>query len=132
VYAASCTFGDDQIGRFLEGVARILTLKDAEDTNIGLEYRYSYSAAQNRCTMSSNQHYTEHVLSPPVFDALNVIPALNNLAWGINSLANSTRFSGPRGQTRYVFVKRGEGRQKAEHIKPINGANVIGGTSSPL
>lgn len=107
VYTGSRTFGDDQTDRFLEEAERIFTLEDAEDTNIGLEYRYAYSAGQNRYTMSSTQRYSEPVLNPPVFDALNAIPALTNLTGGNNSLANSTAFSGPLGQTRYVFVRRG-------------------------
>ncbi|KFY98579.1 hypothetical protein V500_01599 [Pseudogymnoascus sp. VKM F-4518 (FW-2643)] len=104
VYTGSRTFGDDQTDRFLEEAERIFTLEDAEDTNIGLEYRYSYSAAQNRYTMSSTQRYAEPLLNPPVFDALNAIPALSNLTGGINSLANSTSFSGPLGQTRNIFA----------------------------
>lgn len=106
VYAGSRTFGDDQTDQFLEEAERIFTLEDAEDTNIGLEYRYSYSAGQNRYTMSSTQRYSEPVINPPVFNALNAIPALSNLTGGINSLANSTAFSGPLGQTRYVFIGR--------------------------
>lgn len=43
-------------------------------------------------------------MNPPVFDALNSIPALGNLTGGINSLANSTSFSGPVGITRNLFT----------------------------
>lgn len=132
VYTGSRTFGDDQTDRFLEEAERIFTLEDAEDTNIGLEYRYSYSAAQNRYTMSSTQRYAEPLLNPPVFDALNAIPALSNLTGGINSLANSTSFSGPLGQTRYIFVRRGGERQKAEHVRLVKSANAIVGIYLPL
>ncbi|KAH6668220.1 hypothetical protein B0J14DRAFT_658137 [Halenospora varia] len=88
VYSGSRTFGDDQTDRFLEEAERIFTLEDAEDTSIGLD----------------TQRYAEPVLNPPVFDALNAIPALSNLTGGINSLANSTGFSGPLGQTRNIFA----------------------------
>lgn len=118
VYTGSRTFGDDQTDRFLEEAERIFTPEDDEDTNIGLKYRYAYSAEQNSYTMSSTQRYSEPVLNPPVFDALNVIPALTNLTGGINSLANSTAFSGPLGQTRYVSMRSwGGGRQNAERLE---------------
>jgi hypothetical protein len=113
VYTGSRTFGDDQTDQFLEEAEKIFTVEDAEDTNIGLEYRYAYSAAQNRYVMSSTQRYAEPVLNPPVFKSLNAIPALSNLTGTINSLANSTRFSGPLGQTRYVLV----GQWKAGHLQ---------------
>lgn len=113
VYAGSRTFGDDQVGTFLEEAERIFTLEDAEDTNIGLEYRYSYSVPQNGFTMSSTQRYLEPIINPPVFNALNAIPSLGNLTGGINSLANSTRGGGALGTTRYVFLSRGRETQKA-------------------
>ncbi|PVH69200.1 FAD-binding domain-containing protein [Cadophora sp. DSE1049] len=91
VYTGSRSFGDDQADAFLEEAERIFTLEDAEDTNIGLEYRYSYSPAQSRYTIFSTQRYLEPIMSPTVFDALNAIPALGNLTGGVNSLANSTR-----------------------------------------
>lgn len=100
VYAGSRTFTDDQTDRFLEEAEKIFSIQDYEDTNIGLEYRYAYSV-QNGWTMSSTQRYAEPVMNPPVFNALNSIPALGNLTGGINSLASSTSFSGPLGITRY-------------------------------
>ncbi|KAH7160434.1 hypothetical protein B0J13DRAFT_617198 [Dactylonectria estremocensis] len=103
VYAGSRTFPDAQTGRFLEEAEKVFLIQDCEDTNIGLEYRYAYSA-QNGWTMSSTQRYAEPVMNPQVFDALNCIPALGNLTGGINSLANSTRFSGPLGVTRNLFT----------------------------
>lgn len=102
VYAGSRTFGDDQTDRFLEEAEKIFTLEDGEDTNVVLEYRYAYSTAQDRYTMSSTQRYAEPISNPPAFNAMNAIPALSNLSGGITSLAASTSFSGPLGQTRYV------------------------------
>ncbi|KAF7557001.1 hypothetical protein G7Z17_g1000 [Cylindrodendrum hubeiense] len=90
-------------GRFLEEAENIFSIQDHDDTNIGLEYRYSYSV-RDGWTMSSTQRYAEPVMNPPVFDALNGIPALGNLTGGINSLANSTSFSGPLGITRNLFT----------------------------
>ncbi|KAI0099095.1 FAD-binding domain-containing protein [Nemania sp. FL0031] len=104
VYTGSRSFGDNQTNRFLEEAEKIFTIQDSEDVNVGLEYRYAYSAQQGGFVMSSTQRYSEPVLDPPVFRGLNEIPALTNLAGGINSLANSTRFSGPLGQTRNVFA----------------------------
>ena len=112
VYAGSRAFSDDQVGRFLEEAEKIFTLEDSEDTNIGLEYRYSYSARQGY-SMSSTQRYLEPVLYPPVFDALNAIPALGNLTGGLNSFANSTRGGGPLGTTRYLFCGKGGGTCEA-------------------
>ncbi|KAH7136326.1 FAD binding domain protein, partial [Dactylonectria macrodidyma] len=103
VYTGSRTFPDGQTSRFLEEAEKVFSIQDYEDTNIGLEYRYAYSA-QNGWTMSSTQRYAEPVMNPPVFDALNSIPALGNLTGGINSLANSTSFSGPLGITRNLFT----------------------------
>ncbi|KAI6084501.1 FAD-binding domain-containing protein [Hypoxylon rubiginosum] len=104
VYTGSRTFGDDQTDRFLEEAEKVFTIEDAEDTNVVLEYRYAYSAAQDRYTMSSTQRYAEPVSNPPAFDAMNAIPALNNLSGGITSLAASTSFSGPLGRTRNIFA----------------------------
>ncbi|KAH6645340.1 hypothetical protein BKA67DRAFT_664428 [Truncatella angustata] len=103
LYAGSRTFADDQTSRFLEEAEKIFTIEDFEDTNIGLEYRYTFSA-RNGWTMSSTQRYAEPVMNPPVFDALNSIPALGNLTGGISSLASSTSFSGPLGNTRNLFA----------------------------
>ena len=102
VYTGARTFPDNQTGRFLEEAEKIFTIEDHEDTNIGLEYRYTYSA-QAGWIMSSTQRYAEPVMNPSVFDALNSIPALGNLTGGINSLASSTAFSGPLGITRSEF-----------------------------
>ncbi|KAI1776587.1 FAD-binding domain-containing protein [Hypoxylon cercidicola] len=104
VYAGSRTFADEHVDQFLEEAEKIFTIEDAEDTNVVLEYRYGYSAAQNRYTMSSTQRYAEPVTNPPVFNAMNAIPALSNLSGGISSLAASTSFSGPLGRTRNVFA----------------------------
>ncbi|KAJ8133605.1 hypothetical protein O1611_g16 [Lasiodiplodia mahajangana] len=104
VYTGSRSFGDNQTSRFLEEAEKIFTIEDSEDVNVGLEYRYAYSAQQGGFVMSSTQRYSGPVLDPPVFRGLNEIPALTTLAGGINSLANSTRFSGPLGQTRNVFA----------------------------
>ncbi|KAL6405264.1 6-hydroxy-D-nicotine oxidase [Ilyonectria robusta] len=101
VYAGSRTFTDDQTDRFLKEAEKIFSIQDYEDTNIGLEYRYAYSV-QNGWTMSSTQRYAEPVMNPPVFNALNSIPALGNLTGGINSLASSTSFSGPLGITSWT------------------------------
>ncbi|KAI1247925.1 hypothetical protein MGN70_010173 [Eutypa lata] len=103
VYTGSRIFGDDQTGPFLEEAEKIFTIQDSEDTNIGLEYRYTYSA-ESGWTMSSTQRYAEPTLYPPVFDSLNTIPSLGNLTGGISSLAESTSFSGPLGTTRNVFA----------------------------
>lgn len=104
VYAGSRTFAGDQIGLFLEEAEKIFSIQDHEDTNVGLEYRYAYSA-QNGWTMSSTQRYSEPVMNPKVFDALNSIPALGNLTGAINSLASSTSFSEQLGITRYESQK---------------------------
>ncbi|KAI1289034.1 FAD-binding domain-containing protein [Xylaria venustula] len=104
VYTGSRSFGDNQTSRFLEEAEKIFTIEDSEDINVGLEYRYAYSAQQGDFVMSSTQRYSEPVLDPPVFRDLNEIPALTNLAGGVNSLANSTGFAEPLGQTRNVFA----------------------------
>lgn len=104
VYTGSRIFGDDQTGPFLEEAEKIFTIQDSEDTNIGLEYRYTYSA-ESGWTMSSTQRYAEPTLYPPVFDSLNSIPSLGNLTGGISSLAESTSFSGPLGTTRYELKR---------------------------
>ncbi|KAI1454351.1 hypothetical protein F4805DRAFT_323519 [Annulohypoxylon moriforme] len=103
VYTGSRSFGDEQIPQFLEEAEKIFTIQDSEDTNVGLEYRYAYSAGSG-WAMSSTQRYAEPVFYPPVFDALNSIPSLGNLTGGISSLAQSTNFSGPLGITRNVFA----------------------------
>jgi hypothetical protein len=103
VYTGFRTFGDNQTGTFLEEAERLFTIEDSEDTNIGLEYTYSYSPAQDRYTMSSTQRYAKPILSPPVFDSLNRIPAETSLSGGINSLANNTRGGEPLGLTRQVL-----------------------------
>jgi FAD/FMN-containing dehydrogenase len=100
VYTGSRTFGHNQTGLVLEEAEKIFAIQDYDDTAIGLEYRYAYTQ-QNGWSISTTQRYAEPVLSPPVFDTLNSIPALGNLTGGINSLANSTSFEGPLGVTRY-------------------------------
>ncbi|KAM0228592.1 hypothetical protein ACHAP5_011903 [Fusarium lateritium] len=100
VYTGSRTFGDNQTGLVLEEAEKIFGIQDYKDTAIGLEYRYTYTQ-QNGWSISTTQRYAQPVLSPPVFDTLNSIPALGNLTGGINSLANSTSFEGPLGVTRY-------------------------------
>lgn len=101
VYTGARTFADNETGRFLEEAEKVFSISDSEDTNIGLEYRYTYSA-QSGWTISSTQRYAEPVMNPPVFDAINSIPALGNLTGGISTLASSTSFSGPLGNTRFV------------------------------
>ncbi|KAM0547785.1 hypothetical protein ACHAPJ_010246 [Fusarium lateritium] len=103
VYTGSRTFGDNQTGLVLEEAEKIFAIQDYEDTAIGLEYRYTYTQ-QNGWSISTTQRYAEPVLSPPVFDTLNSIPALGNLTGGINTLANSTSSEGPLGVTRNVFA----------------------------
>lgn len=99
VYAGSRTFGDDQTDRVLEEAEKIFAIQDSEDTAIGLEYRYTYTA-QSGWSISTTQRYAEPMLYPPAFDGLNSIPALGNLTGGINSLANSTSSQEPLGITR--------------------------------
>lgn len=106
VYASSRTFGDDQGDAFLEEAERIFPWEHVEDTNIVLEYQYSYLAALNRYTMSSTRRYLEPVMNSPVFDALNAISVLGSLSGGINSLANSTQGGGTLGTTRYALWER--------------------------
>ncbi|KAI1439456.1 hypothetical protein F5Y02DRAFT_405736 [Annulohypoxylon stygium] len=103
VYTGARTFADNETGRFLEEAEKVFSISDSEDTNIGLEYRYTYSA-QSGWTISSTQRYAEPVMNPPVFDAINSIPALGNLTGGISTLASSTSFSGPLGNTRNLFA----------------------------
>ncbi|KAI0426295.1 FAD-binding domain-containing protein [Xylaria sp. FL1042] len=104
VYTGSRVFGDNQTSRFLEEAEKVFTLQDEEDTNLGLEYTYSYSPAQDRYSMSSTQRYALPVQHPSAFDALNQVPAETDLLGGINSLANNTRGGGPLGLTRNVFT----------------------------
>ncbi|KAK7424496.1 hypothetical protein QQX98_000461 [Neonectria punicea] len=77
VYTGSRTFADEQTDRFLEEAEKIFTIQDAEDTNVGLEYRYTYSA-QNGWTISSTQRYSEPVSNPPVnlFTTLTHYPSV--------------------------------------------------------
>ena len=102
VYAGSRTFTDENVEQVLQEAENIFTLEDAEDTNIVLEYRYSFSASRNVGTISTTQRYLEPVMSPPVYDTLNAIPALGNLTGTISSLANSTGNVSVLGETRYV------------------------------
>ncbi|CVK91316.1 related to 6-hydroxy-d-nicotine oxidase [Fusarium mangiferae] len=102
VYTGSRTFSDDQTGRVLEEAERVFTVQDSEDTAVGLEYRYTYTA-QSGWSISTTQRYGEPILYPPVFDSLNNIPALGNLTGGINSIANSTSSQQRLGITRNVF-----------------------------
>ncbi|KAH0429564.1 FAD binding domain-containing protein [Colletotrichum camelliae] len=103
VYTGSRTFSDSQIVPFLEEVEKIFTVEDEQDTNVGLEYRYTFSA-QNGWTVSTTQRYAEPIMNPPVFNALNSIPAVSNLTGGINTLASSTSFVGQLGVTRNLFT----------------------------
>ncbi|KAJ9137760.1 FAD binding domain-containing protein [Pleurostoma richardsiae] len=103
VYTGSRSYGDDQTGPFLEEAEKIFSIEDHEDTNVGLEYRYTYST-QSGWTMSSTQRYAQPVMNPSVFDALNSIPALGNLTGGIGTLASSTSFHEQLGTTRNVFA----------------------------
>jgi hypothetical protein len=108
VYAGSRSFGDEYVGEFLEEAEKIFTLQDSEDTNVGLEYRYTYSATQGY-SMSSTQRYLEPVLYPPVFDAMNAIPALGNLTGSLTSFANSTAGAEALGTGRYVLLRKKRG-----------------------
>lgn len=101
VYVGSRAFTDDHAQKVLQEAENIFTLEDAEDTNIVLEYRYSFSAAQNAGTITTTQRYLEPIMSPPVYDALNAIPGLANLTGTISSLANSTGNIPVLGQSRY-------------------------------
>lgn len=101
VYTGSRSFADNQTNRFFEEAEKIFTLEDSIDTNVGFEYRYTYSD-QEGWTMSSTQRYAEPVMNPAVFDALNSVPALGNLTGAINTLASSTSLGGPLGTARYV------------------------------
>ncbi|KAJ8071879.1 hypothetical protein OCU04_002187 [Sclerotinia nivalis] len=104
VYVGSRAFTDDHAEQVLEEAEKIFTLEDAEDTNIVLEYRYSFSAAQNVGTITTTQRYIEPVMNPPVYNALNAIPAVANLTGTISSLANSTGNIPVLGQSRAIFA----------------------------
>ncbi|KAK2604022.1 hypothetical protein N8I77_006983 [Diaporthe amygdali] len=82
VYTGSRSFADNQTNRFFEEAEKTFTLEDSVDTNVGFEYRYTYSD-QEGWTMSSIQRYAEPVMNPAVFDALNSVPALGNLTGAI-------------------------------------------------
>ncbi|KAI9166280.1 hypothetical protein HJFPF1_02379 [Paramyrothecium foliicola] len=119
VYTGSRTFGDNQVGRVLEEAEKIFTIQDAEDVNIGLEYRYTYTQ-QSGWSISTTQRYLEAVLHPQVFDELNSIPALGNLNGEVNSLANSTRFAGPLGTTSLADDFIAAFRQAAEEANALH------------
>ncbi|PQE09675.1 FAD linked oxidase N-terminal protein [Rutstroemia sp. NJR-2017a BBW] len=103
VYTGGRTFSDSQADRFLREAEAIFTIEDSQDNKVVLEYRTAYSA-QYGWTISSTQRYAEPVLYPPVFDALNAIPALGNLSGGIGSLAGSTNYPEPLGVSRNLFA----------------------------
>lgn len=54
VYTGARTFPESQIVPLLEEVEKIFTVEDEQDTNVGLEYRYTFSP-QNGWTVSTTQ-----------------------------------------------------------------------------
>ncbi|KAH9210256.1 FAD binding domain protein [Leptodontidium sp. 2 PMI_412] len=104
VWVGSRAFTDEHAEQVLEEAEKIFTLEDAEDTNIVLEYRYSFSTAQNSGTITTTQRYIEPVSRPSVYNALNAIPAVANLTGTISSLANSTGNTPVLGQSRAIFA----------------------------
>ncbi|KAF4924266.1 Bifunctional solanapyrone synthase [Colletotrichum viniferum] len=103
VYTGARTFPESQIVPLSEEVEKIFTVEDEQDTNVGFEYRYTFSP-QNGWTVSTTQRYADPVMNPPVFNALNSIPAVGNLTGGINTLASSTSAVGQLGVTRNLFT----------------------------
>lgn len=124
MWVGSRTFTDEHAEQVLEEAEKIFTLEDAEDTNIVLEYRYSFSTAQNFGTITTTQRYIEPVSRPSVYNALNAIPAVANLTGTISSLANSTGNTPVLGQSRYTKMENDDSRT-------AKNANIFAGLSLP-
>ncbi|XWW99251.1 hypothetical protein V2A60_007260 [Cordyceps javanica] len=103
VWTASRRFSGSQNSRVLAAAERIFRVQDTEDSNVVLEYRYTYSS-ENGWGLGTTQRYGQALSRPAVYDALNSIPAQGDLVGGISSLANNTKLSGSLGTTRNVFA----------------------------
>jgi FAD/FMN-containing dehydrogenase len=100
VYTGFRSFPDNVTTQFLEEAEKLFSIEDNEDTNVVLEYTYSYNAAANTYSMSSTQRYFEPIMNPSVYESLNSLPALAPLSGGLGTLAASTAFGGTLGRTR--------------------------------
>ncbi|OAA67650.1 FAD-binding, type 2 [Cordyceps fumosorosea ARSEF 2679] len=103
VYTGSRRFGESQNSRVLAAAEEIFRVQDTQDPNVVLEYRYTYSS-QDGWGLETTQRYGQALSRPPVYDALNSIPAQGHLVGGISSLADNTQLSESLGTTRYDRV----------------------------
>lgn len=100
MWTGSRRFSESQNSRVLAAAEDIFRVQDTKDSDVVLEYRFAYSR-EDGWGLATTQRYGQALSRPPVYDALNSIPAQGDLVGGISSLANNTRLSGSLGTTRY-------------------------------
>ncbi|KAL4871583.1 hypothetical protein BDV12DRAFT_206282 [Aspergillus spectabilis] len=98
------TYGANQTEQVLDRVYELFTDEVlTSDVEMGYDLYYTYTAEDDSFVLSGTQRYGEPVQNPPVFNAINQIPALSR-SNALSKLSSQTQGSEPLGTTRHLFA----------------------------
>lgn len=102
VSTTSTTYASNQTAQAIDRIYDLFTDESlTSDLDMGYDLYYTYSAADDRFTLSGTQRYAKPIQNPPVFSAINQVPALTRFNT-ISNMSSQTQGSEPLGITRYV------------------------------
>ncbi|KAL4910555.1 hypothetical protein BDW74DRAFT_184434 [Aspergillus multicolor] len=104
VSTTSATYASNQTGQVLDRIYELFTDRElTSDVDMGFDLYYTYSADEDSFTLSGTQRYARPIRNPPVFSAINEIPALTRFNT-ISNMSSQTQGFESRGTTRHLFA----------------------------
>ncbi|KAL4816662.1 FAD binding domain protein [Aspergillus spinulosporus] len=104
VSTTSAIFASNRTEEVLDRVYELFTDEElTSDVDMGYDLYYTYSAREDGFTLSGTQRYARPIRNPPVFNAIDQIPALTR-SNTISNMSSQTQESGPLGTTRHLFA----------------------------
>ncbi|RAK96474.1 FAD-binding oxidoreductase [Aspergillus ibericus CBS 121593] len=98
------TYASNQTEQVLDRIYDLFTDEQlTDDVNMGLDMFYTYSPDEDSFTLSGTQRYARPIRNPPVFSAMDQIPALTRFNI-ISNMSSQTQESEPLGVTRHLFA----------------------------
>jgi FAD/FMN-containing dehydrogenase len=98
------TYASNQTEQVLDRVYELFTDEAlTSDFEMGYDLYYTYMSQSDSFVLSGTQRYGKPLANPPVFDAINQIPAVSRRN-SVSKLSSQTQESEELGTTRYILL----------------------------